>query len=88
MRNISVKLFEFGPVVHEMLFKDISYLELWWPLCSSECNHSCNINRGYHEEQFCKIILNLDLWFRRRYYFSKALVAHLFSRVEPFVQFW
>ena len=29
MRNNSVKLFEFGPVVQEeMSFKDISYLEL------------------------------------------------------------
>ena len=29
MRNNSVKLFEFGPVVREeMSFKDISYLEL------------------------------------------------------------
>ena len=29
MRNNSVKYFEFGPVVQEeMLFKDISYLEL------------------------------------------------------------
>ena len=23
--------------------------------------------RGYHEEHFCKIILNLDQWFRRCY---------------------
>ena len=26
-------LFEFGPVVQEMSLKDISYLELWRPLC-------------------------------------------------------
>ena len=31
MRNISVNHFEFGPVVQEMLFKDISYLEVWQP---------------------------------------------------------
>ena len=31
MRNISIKLFEFGPVV-QMSFKDISYLEVWQPL--------------------------------------------------------
>ena len=37
MRNISVKLFEFRPVVQEkMLFKDNSHLELWRPFCSVE----------------------------------------------------
>ena len=31
MRNNSVKSFWIGPVdQEEMLFKDISYLELWW----------------------------------------------------------
>ena len=25
----------------------------------------CNFGRGHHEEHFCKIILNLDQWFRR-----------------------
>ena len=58
--------FEFGPVVQEMSFKDISYLELWWPFCLAEENHLCNFAKGYHEEQFCEIILNLDKWFRRR----------------------
>ena len=43
-----------------MLFKDISYLELWQPFCSAEWNHLCNFGRGYHEEQFSKKILNLD----------------------------
>ena len=47
-----------------MLFKDISYLELWWPFCSAERNHLCNFGRGYHRDQFCEIILNLDQWFR------------------------
>ena len=28
---------KFGPVVQEeMSFKDISYLELWWPFCYAE----------------------------------------------------
>ena len=39
-----------------MLFKDISYLELWWPLCSAEWNHLCNFGRRPHEEQFCEIV--------------------------------
>ena len=41
-----------------MPFKGISYLELWQPFCSVECNHLCNFGRGYYEEQFCAIILN------------------------------
>ena len=43
-----------------MWFKDISYLELWRPLCLAEQNHLCNFVRGHHEEQICEIILNLD----------------------------
>ena len=42
-----------------MSFQDISYRELWQPLCSTEWNHLCNFGRGHHEEQFCEIILNL-----------------------------
>ena len=42
----------------EMLFKDISYLELWQPFCSVEQNYLCNFNRGYYEKRFCEIILN------------------------------
>ena len=61
-----MKLFLLGPVVQEeMLFKDVSYLELWRPFCSTEWNHLCNFGRGYYEEQFCEIILNLGQWFRR-----------------------
>ena len=39
-----------------MLFKDISYPELWWPFCSAERNNLClfNFGRGYPEEQFYK----------------------------------
>ena len=47
-----------------MSFKDISYLELWQPICSMEQNHLCNFGRVHHAEQFCEIILNLDKWFR------------------------
>ena len=48
-----------------MWFKDISYLELWWPFCSVEKNHLHNFGRGHHEEQFSEIVLYLDQWFRR-----------------------
>ena len=42
-----------------MSFKDISYLEVWWPFCSAERIHLCNLSKGYQEEQFCEIILKL-----------------------------
>ena len=42
--------------------------------------------------QLCKIILNLDQWFRRRChlkdFLSGALVALEFGGAEPFMQFW
>ena len=80
---------KFGQAVQEeILFKDISYLELF---CSVEQNHLCNLSRGYQEEQFFNIILNLDEWFRRtchlKDFSSGALVALLFSGAEPFRQF-
>ena len=66
MRNFSVKYIEFRPVVQEeMPFKDISYPELWQPLCSVEQNQLCSFGPGLYEEHFCKIILNLDHLFRR-----------------------
>ena len=73
-----------------MSFKDISYLELWWPFCSAEWNNLCNFVIGYQEEQFCEIILNLDQWLRRchlKYFLSGALAALLFGGAGPFVQF-
>ena len=68
MRNNSVKYyFKFGPLAQEeMPFNNISYLELWHSFCSEEGNHLCNFGRGYNEEQFCEIILNLNQWYRRR----------------------
>ena len=51
-----------------------------------------NSGRGYYEEQFCEIILNLGQWFRRRCclkdFLSGALEALLFGGAEPFMQFW
>ena len=49
-----------------MSLKDISYLEVWQPHCSVEQNHLCNFGRRHHEEKFCEMILNMDLWFRWR----------------------
>ena len=73
-----------GPVVQEeMLFKDISYLELWWPFCYAELNHLCNFGRGYQEEQYCEIILNLEQCFRRRCVLKILLI---WSSGSPYVQ--
>ena len=56
---------EFGTELQEeMLFKGISYLELWWPLSSIEQNHLCKFGRVHHEGKFCEIILNLDQSFK------------------------
>ena len=57
-----------------MLFKDISYLELWQAFCSVEHNHLCNFGSGYDEEQFCDIILNLDQWLRRKSHLKIFLI--------------
>ena len=74
-----------------MSFKDISYLELWRPLCSMEQNHLCNFIKGNPEEQFYEFIFNLDLWSRRgcclKYFLSGALAALVFSGAEPYMQF-
>ena len=74
-----------------MLFKGIFYLELWQPFCSAERNNLCNFGRGYPEEQFLEIILNLGQWFRRRCllkdFLSGALASLVFSGAEPFMQF-
>ena len=72
-----------------MLFKGISYLELWQPFCSAECNHLCIFGRGYYEERFIEIILNLGQWFRKcglNNVLSGALTAILFGGAEPFMQ--
>ena len=58
---------KFGPVVKEgMWFKDISYLDLWQPLCSVDWYHLCNFGRRHHEIQSSELILNLNRWFRRK----------------------
>ena len=73
-----------------MLFKDISYLDLWQSFCSEEWNHLCSFGRGYYEKQFYEMILNLGQWFRRcclKDIISGALAALLFGGAEPFIQF-
>ena len=72
-----------------MAFNNFCYLELCLPFCLAE-QHLCKFYKRYPEEQFCEIILNLDLWFRRcrlNDFLSGALVALVFSRADPFMQF-
>ena len=78
------KYFEFGPVVQEkMSLKDIIYLKLWQLHSLVEQNHLCNFGRRHNEEQFCEIILNLDLWYRRR---CRLKIFLIWSSGSPFIQ--
>ena len=73
------------------MFKEISYLDLWWPFCPAERNHLCDFGKGHYDEQFCEIILNLDQWFMRECYKTTFLIQSSgspFGGAEPFVQFW
>ena len=75
---------KFGQVVQkEMLFKDISYLELWQPICSANRKHLCNFGRRYHEKRVCEIILNFDQSFRWKCCLKVFLI---WSSGSPFVQ--
>ena len=47
-------------VQEKIPFKDISYLQLWWPICLTEWNHLCKFGSGHYEEPLYEIILNLD----------------------------
>ena len=70
----------------EMLFKDVSYLDLRQPFCSREQNRMCIFGKGYFEKQFCEIILNLGQWFRRcrlKVFLYRALAALLLGGEEP-----
>ena len=77
MRNTSVKIFGFGPVVQqEIAFKDITYLEFWRPSCLAERNHLYlgDFVRGHYEKNLCEIILSLDQCFRRSCHFKNFLI--------------
>ena len=59
--------------------KGISSLELWQPFCTAERNHLCNFGRGYYNEPFLEIILNLGQWrCRLKDFLSGRLAALLF----------
>ena len=68
-----VNFFEFRPVGVQMLFKEISYLELWQPLFSAERNHLVNIS----VKLFWTSGSGADVV--SRYFLSRALAALLFG---------
>ena len=55
-------------------------------------NNFSNFGQGEYEEHICEIVLKSSHWPRRRcrlkVFLFLALVAILFSRDEPFKQFW
>ena len=74
-------------MVQELSFKEIYYLEFKQPLCSVEWKKLCKFGRRHHKEQFCEIILNLDLWFRRcrlKDFLSGALVQIVWNHLCNF----
>ena len=62
MRNISLKLFEFGPVVQEMLKIFLIYSSVNHFVWRSE-TFCAVFGRGHYEKHFFDIILNLDQQF-------------------------
>ena len=49
-------IFEFGPMVKERIwFKDISYLELWWPLCLAEQYYLSNFGKSIMRNNSVKL---------------------------------
>ena len=83
MGIIHVKLYGIWTSGSEDVIKDISYLELWQPLCSVDQNHLCNFGRRCHEVRFCEIILNLYQWFRRK---CRLKLFFPWSLCSPFVR--
>ena len=71
--NFLVKIFWIWTSSSGDFIENISYLELWGPICSVEQIHLCYFSRGHYEEHFCWIIFNLDKWFRRRFLKKKFM---------------
>ena len=69
-----------------MSFKDISYLELWWPFVQWS-GTICAIFGGYNENQFCEIILNLGQWFTMIQYIKLESIVH-FNRFTETQLLW
>ena len=67
-----MKLFEFGPVVQEMLFKSFLSGALAVPLFSG--SEPIQLRRGHHGEHSCEIICNWDQWFLNTCHLKKKLM--------------
>ena len=77
-----------------MLFKDISYLELWLPLCSVERNHCAILVEGMIRNNSVKLFLiwtsGPNQWFRRcplQDFLSRTLAALMLGGAKPIMQF-
>ena len=75
---------KFGPVVRRRCCLKIYFLSgALAALLLSGAKPFVQFSRGYYEEQFSEIILNLDKWFRRRCLLKIFLI---WSSGDPFVQ--
>ena len=78
------------PVVQEMSFSDISYLQLCRQSYWVVQNYLSNVGKVHYEEHFCDRIRNLDSWLRRLCRLKIFLIAALvviFLGAKPFCQF-
>ena len=86
-----MKSFLFEPIAQEEMPFEMYFLSGFLsPFCSAECNHLCNFGRGYYEEQFCEIILNLGQWFMSTFSLKILIWSSggpLFGGARPFMQF-
>ena len=72
---------KFGPAVQkEMLFKDISYLELWQPFVQRTVTICAILEEGVMRNNSVKFFFYLDKWFRRKCYFISGALTAMFSR--------
>ena len=63
----------------QKLFKDISYLQLWWPSCSAEGNHLGNFGRGHN-------FLGTFLW--NNFEFGPVFQEEMSFKDISYLQLW
>ena len=79
-----------GSVQTEMLFKGISYLELWQAFVQWSITICAILVKGIMRNNSVKLSFNLGQWYRRCHlkdFLSGTLAALLFSGAKPFMQF-
>ena len=68
-----------------MLFKTILIYCSGGPFVWQSEAQLCNTDRGYYEEYFCEIILNLDQWFRKNRKRCRLKIYLIYSSGGHFV---